>query len=197
MSQSQPRANGVRTFEMTGDSFAPAARTLAALRPAGSSRDGIGGSEVIRLVELLDLELNSKDVQSIIKRWAKGGTSRVRVGGLGDLITEIDVMRDGPHGLVGGTTRSGKTEFLKSLITSLAVANHPNDLSIVIIDFKGGVDHELSARLPHVIDLSTNHNVDSFVRSVRLIEAEMERRQRRVQGGRGPQLRCVSSGSAS
>lgn len=178
VSKSQPRADSVRSFEMTVASFAAAARSMASLRPAGSAREVQGGSEVIRLVGLIDAEINPEGVDRVIDRWSNGGTSRVRVGGLGDLITEIDIMRDGPHGLVGGTTRSGKTEFLKSLFTSLAAANHPNDLSIVIVDFKGGVDHELSAQLPHVIDLSTNHNVDSFVRTVRLIEAELERRQR-------------------
>ena len=178
VSQSQPRADSVRSFEMTVDSFASSARPMASLRPAGSAREVQGGAEVIRLVDLIEAEAEVEGIDRVIERWRRGGTSRIRVGGLGDLITEIDIMRDGPHGLVGGTTRSGKTEFLKSLFTSLAVANHPNDLSIVIVDFKGGVDHELSAQLPHVIDLSTNHNVDSFVRTVRLIEAELERRQR-------------------
>ena len=178
VSQTQPRADSVRSFEMTKQSFGHAARSMAAYRPAGSSRETVGGSEVIRLVDLIDARIGPEGVEHVIERWNGGGTSRIRVGGLGDLVTEIDIMRDGPHGLVGGTTRSGKTEFLKSLITALAVANHPNDLSIVIVDFKGGVDHELSALLPHVIDLSTNHNVDSFVRTVRLIEAELERRQR-------------------
>ena len=58
------------------------------------------------------------------------------------------------------------------------MSNQPDEPSIVIVDFKGGVDHELSALLPHVIDLSTNHNVDSFVRTIRLMVAELERRQR-------------------
>ena len=178
VSQNQPRAEAVRSFEMKVAAFAPAARSMASLRPAGSSREVRGGAQVIRLVDLIDAETASEGIGRVIGRWQRGGTSRVCVGGLGDLTTEIDIMRDGPHGLVGGTTRSGKTEFLKSLFTSLAVVNHPNDLSIVIVDFKGGVDHELSAQLPHVIDLSTNHNVDSFVRTVRLIEAEMLRRQR-------------------
>ena len=186
VSESQPRADGVRNFEMTVATFVPSARSLAPLRPAGSSRDQTGGSGVIRLVDLIDAETDPAQVDRVADRWARGGASRVRVGGLGDLITEIDIMRDGPHGLVGGTTRSGKTEFLKSLITSLAVSNHPDDLSIVIVDFKGGVDHELSALLPHVIDLSTNHNVDSFVRTVRLIEAELERRQREFKGVGAP-----------
>ena len=178
VSQSQPQADRVRSFEMTSATFDQPARVMAGCRPAGSSRDEVGGSEVIRLVDLIDAPTTTAGVPSIVQRWqSAGGTSRIRVGGLGDLITEIDIMRDGPHGLVGGTTRSGKTEFLKSLITALAVVNHPNDLSIVIVDFKGGVDHKLSAQLPHVIDLSTNHDVDSFVRTVRLIEAEMQRRQ--------------------
>ncbi|MCY4425258.1 MAG: FtsK/SpoIIIE domain-containing protein [Acidimicrobiaceae bacterium] len=177
VSETQPRANRVRSFEMTTDTFEAAARALAQFRPAGSTRDAPGESTLIRLVDLIDAQTDPGGVDRVIERWSQGGTSRVRVGGLGDHITEIDIMKDGPHGLVGGTTRSGKTEFLKSLIVSLAAANHPDDLSIVIVDFKGGVDHELSARLPHVIDLSTNHDVDSFVRTVQLIEAEMRRRQ--------------------
>ena len=46
----------------------------------------------------------------------------------------------------------------------------------------------MSALLPHVIDLSTNHNVDSFVRTVRLIEAELERRQREFKASRGARI---------
>ena len=178
VSASRPRADSVRSFEMSVESFAPAARSLSSLRPAGSARETRGGAELIRLADLIEAELDISGVGRVIQRWSNGGESRVRVGGLGDSITEIDLVRDGPHGLVGGTTRSGKTEFIKTLFTSLAAANHPDDLSIVIVDFKGGVDHELSARLPHVIDLSTNHNVASFTRSVTLLEAELERRQR-------------------
>ena len=177
VSETQPRAARVRSFEMTAATFEAAARALARLRPAGSSRDAPGEATLIRLVDLIDAQTEPGGVDTVLDRWGRGGTSRVRVGGLGDRITEIDIMKDGPHGLVGGTTRSGKTEFLKTLFVSLAAANHPDDLSIVIVDFKGGVDHELSARLPHVIDLSTNHDADSFVRTVQLIEAEMRRRQ--------------------
>lgn len=177
VSETQPRANRVRGFEMTTSTFEAAARALSQFRPAGSTRDAAGESMLIRLVDLIEAQIDPGGVDKVIERWSRGCTPRVRVGGLGDHVTEIDIMKDGPHGLVGGTTRSGKTEFLKTLIVSLAVANHPDDLSIVIVDFKGGVDHELSARLPHVIDLSTNHDVDSFVRTVQMINAEMRRRQ--------------------
>ncbi|MCB0965472.1 MAG: FHA domain-containing protein [Ilumatobacter sp.] len=179
VSQTRPRVDRIRSVEMSTAVFERPTRAMSGCRPAGSARDDVAGSEVIRLVDLIDAETDPARADEVARRWSmSSGTSRIRVGGLGDLVTELDIVRDGPHGLVGGTTRSGKTEFLKSLITSLAVANHPDDLSIAIVDFKGGVDHELSARLPHVIDLSTNHDVDSFVRTVRLIEAEMQRRQR-------------------
>lgn len=90
---------------------------------------------------------------------------------------ELDVVRHGPHGLVGGMTRSGKTEFLKTLFASLAIHNHPDDLAIAIIDFKAGVDHRQTARLPHVIALATNQNIDRFARTVTMLTAEIERRQ--------------------
>ncbi|MAT04031.1 MAG: hypothetical protein CL424_03185 [Acidimicrobiaceae bacterium] len=187
VSQTQPRADRVRSFEMSTVVFEAPARSMAGCRPAGSSRDDVAETEMIRLVDLIDAETDPSHAGALVDRWrASSGASRIRIGGLGDLVTELDIVRDGPHGLVGGTTRSGKTEFLKSLITSLAVANHPDDLSIAIVDFKGGVDHELSARLPHVIDLSTNHDVDSFVRTVRLIEAEMQRRQHAFRGVGAP-----------
>ncbi|WP_419554824.1 FtsK/SpoIIIE domain-containing protein [Candidatus Poriferisodalis sp.] len=187
VSETHPRADGVRGIEMTVPSFERAARSLARLRPARSQFGGSGQAEQIRLVDLIDAQTDPDQVDVVIERWRRsGGTCCVRVGGLGDLVTEIDLMTDGPHGLVGGTTRSGKTEFLKSLITSLASANHPDDLSIVIIDFKGGVDHELSARLPHVVDLSTNHDVDSFVRTVRLLDSEIRRREQMFKNAGAP-----------
>ena len=179
VSRSQARAEGVRSFEMRVDRFEPPARSMAALRPAGSSRDELGGPEQIRLVELLGPDTDRADAERARQRWISGGpTPRVPIGGLGELIVSLDLTKDGPHGLIGGTTRSGKTELLKSLFTALAVANHPDDLSIVIVDFKGGLDYRLLNRLPHVIDLSTNHDVHSFVRTVSLIEAELKRRQK-------------------
>lgn len=189
VSETQPRSDGVRGIEMSVSSFERATRSLARLRPARSQLSDASQAAQIRLVDLIDAQTDPDQVDAVIERWRHSdGACRVRVGGLGDLVTEIDLMRDGPHALVGGTTRSGKTEFLKSLITSLAVVNHPDDLSIVIIDFKGGVDHELSARLPHVVDLSTNHDVDSFERTVRLIDAELHRRERVFRSVGAPNL---------
>ena len=89
----------------------------------------------------------------------------------------VDLVRDGPHGLVGGTSGSGKTEFLKTLLVSLCLNNHPDDLSIVIVDFKGGVDHDAVRPIPHVVDVATNLDIEQFQRTIVMLKAESRRRQ--------------------
>ena len=49
----------------------------------------------------------------------------------------IDLVTDGPHGLVAGTTGSGKSELLQTLIGSLAADNRPDEMTFVLIDYKG------------------------------------------------------------
>jgi S-DNA-T family DNA segregation ATPase FtsK/SpoIIIE len=50
----------------------------------------------------------------------------------------VDIVRDGPHGLVAGTTGAGKSELLQTLIASLAVGNRPDEMTFVLVDYKGG-----------------------------------------------------------
>ena len=114
--------------------------------------------------------------------WSSGGGSispntSVVVGTASDVPMVVDLVRDGPHGLVGGTSGSGKTEFLKTLLVSLCLNNHPDDLSIVIVDFKGGVDHDAVRPIPHVVDVSTNLDIEQFRRTIVMLKAESRRRQ--------------------
>ncbi len=44
----------------------------------------------------------------------------------------------GPHGLVAGTTGSGKSEIIQSYILSLAINFHPHEVAFLLIDYKGG-----------------------------------------------------------
>ena len=50
----------------------------------------------------------------------------------------VDLAADGPHVLVGGTTGSGKSELLRTLVTSLALECSPEDMTFVLVDYKGG-----------------------------------------------------------
>ena len=68
----------------------------------------------------------------------------------------LDLERDGPHGLVGGTTGSGKSELLRSLIAALAANADPRQLTFLLMDFKGGAAFDACARLPHTVGMVTD-----------------------------------------
>ncbi|MCH5197895.1 MAG: FHA domain-containing protein [Oscillospiraceae bacterium] len=84
----------------------------------------------------------------------------------------------GPHGLVAGTTGSGKSELLQSLILSLCVNFSPNDVNFLIIDYKGGGMANLFAGLPHMAGQITNLSGNSIRRAMISIKSESLRRQR-------------------
>ena len=68
----------------------------------------------------------------------------------------VDLAHDGPHGLVAGTTGSGKSELLQTLIASLAVANRPSVMNFVLVDYKGGSAFKECALLPHTVGMVTD-----------------------------------------
>ena len=174
-SRHQHRLDSVILPEVAPAVAERAARRMASLRPA-TDDDGTQMGEVCHLVDIDGLGDITGD--RLVERWrTESPNSVATVGMSGDVPMRVDLVADGPHGLVGGTSGSGKTEFLKTLFLSLCVNNHPDDLSIVIVDFKGGVDHDAVRALPHVIDVATNLDLDQFERTVSLLRAEQMRRQ--------------------
>ena len=83
---------------------------------------------------------------------------------------------DGPHGLVAGTTGSGKSEMLQTWILSLAVNFRPDEVSFVLIDYKGGGMANALSPLPHVIGTITNIG-SGINRSLASIKRECKRRE--------------------
>ncbi len=84
----------------------------------------------------------------------------------------------GPHGLVAGTTGSGKSEILQSFILSLAVNFHPYEIGFLLIDYKGGGMANLFADLPHLLGTITNLDGSESLRALASIKSELARRQR-------------------
>lgn len=84
----------------------------------------------------------------------------------------------GPHGLVAGTTGSGKSEIIQTYILSMASLFHPYEVGFVIIDFKGGGMANQFKSLPHLIGTITNIDGREINRSLLSIKAELVKRQK-------------------
>lgn len=93
-------------------------------------------------------------------------------------LVQLDLQEqvDGPHGLICGTTGSGKSELLITLITSLALNYSPDLLQIIIIDFKGQAMASSVEDIENVVCIVDNFNFD-IQRFLKLLKAEIKRRQ--------------------
>lgn len=97
----------------------------------------------------------------------------------GDEIVYLDLHEKahGPHGLVAGTTGSGKSELLQTYILSMASLFHPTEVGFVIIDFKGGGMVNQFKELPHLIGAITDIDGREITRSLLSIKAELDKRK--------------------
>jgi len=137
-------------------------------------------SLVPQSANLLDvLGLETPTGEAIRERWAADGASTEAVVGVSiDGPFAIDVVRDGPHGLVAGTTGSGKSEFLQTLVASLAVANRPDAMTFVLIDYKGGAAFSQCVDLPHTVGMVTDLDSHLVQRALNSLRAELVRREK-------------------
>ena len=85
----------------------------------------------------------------------------------------------GPHGMLIGTTGSGKSEFLRTLILSLAATHHPDQVNLLLTDFKGGSTFLGMERLPHTAAVVTNMEEEAELvnRMGEVLMGELDRRQ--------------------
>ena len=91
---------------------------------------------------------------------------------------DIHERYHGPHGLVAGTTGSGKSETLQTYILSLAVNYSPEDIGFFVIDYKGGGMANLFDGLPHMIGSISNLSGNQVQRAMVSIQSENRRRQK-------------------
>lgn len=84
----------------------------------------------------------------------------------------------GPHALVGGTTGSGKSEFLTTYLIGLAINFSPEDIGMLIIDWKGGGIANTLAGLPHFMGSITNLDGAGTARALASIKAELDKRMK-------------------
>lgn len=120
----------------------------------------------------------------IIEQWRKNRTynsMRALVGkksGGADCYLDIHEKYHGPHGLVAGTTGSGKSELIQTFMLSLAINFSPDDVAFFVIDFKGGGMANLFSDLPHMAGQISNLSGNQIGRAMISIKSENLRRQK-------------------
>jgi S-DNA-T family DNA segregation ATPase FtsK/SpoIIIE len=158
------------------------ARALAPLEDTTPLEDGPVLPDRIDFVEAHHLSGTSGDpldADDIARSWAEADGRPVAVLGAGDDgAVLVDLVRDGPHALVGGTTGAGKSELLQTLVASLAVHLPPDELTFVLVDYKGGSAFRDCADLPHVLGIVTDLDEHLTARALTSLRAELKRRER-------------------
>lgn len=156
------------------------AKTIADIRVS----EGESDSEIPNSLSFFDMYgVKKLDELNVMERWRKNrtyNTMRALVGkkaGGADCYLDIHEKYHGPHGLVAGTTGSGKSETLQTFILSLALNFSPEDVAFLIIDFKGGGMANLFSGLPHMAGTISNLSGNQITRAMVSIKSEIKRRQ--------------------
>lgn len=180
------RALGDHCDLATAEAFA---RRLTPLHTVTAGEPGDGGSEISGSPDFTDLlglgEVHTFDPATAWRPRPARDRLRVPIGvGEGGAPVHLDIKESaqqgmGPHGLVIGATGSGKSEFLRTLVLGLAMTHSPEQLNMVLVDFKGGATFAGMSRMPHVSAVITNlaQELTLVDRMQDALSGEMVRRQ--------------------
>ncbi|MFJ2603406.1 FtsK/SpoIIIE domain-containing protein [Streptomyces sp. NPDC087425] len=170
------------------------ARALAPLRQDGTA--GAGSRPRVSLplpqaARLLDeLGLARATPASLMARWADAADDPESVGGRAVAVlgagprgpVTADLVAEGPHLLIEGPAGSGRTELLRALVASLAAAERPDRLGVVLVDGHGeGL--RVCTDVPHVTTHLTANDPVRMREFAQSLSAELKRRAEWV--GRG------------
>ncbi|MDH3250323.1 MAG: type VII secretion protein EccCb, partial [Acidimicrobiia bacterium] len=157
------------------------ARRLAPRRIRDGSPENL---DSVGLIELLDERAETVDPEVLWRTTTDPLTTPIGLAAGGEPqaldIKEASSGGMGPHGMLIGATGSGKSELLRTIVLGLALRNPPEELSLVLADFKGGAAFAGLEHLPHTAGSITNIEADPSLidRMQDALFGEMERRQR-------------------
>lgn len=142
-------------------------------------------------VSFLEMEQVGKVEQlNILDRWQTNDTTsslkaEVGIGEDGEVMyLDLHEKYHGPHGLIAGTTGSGKSEFIITYVLSMCINYSPEDVAFILIDYKGGglalafENKATGISLPHLAGTITNLDKAEMDRTLVSIDSEVKRRQK-------------------
>ena len=144
-------------------------------------------------ITFLEMEKVGKVEQlNILNRWDTNDSTtslRAEVGVDSDgnlMYLDLHEKYHGPHGLIAGMTGSGKSEFIITYILSMAINYSPEDVTFILIDYKGGglafafENKTTGISLPHLAGTITNLDKAEMDRTLVSIDSEIKRRQKKT-----------------
>ena len=147
---------------------------MTAVRDVSREEDDSALPDLAAAADVLDLEPPAPERD---RRAAGGRNGRTTAAPIGESATGtfgVDMKKDGPHALVAGTTGSGKSELLQSIIASLAVGNPPDAMTFVLVDYKGGAAFKDCVDLPHTVGMVTDLDGHLTERALESLSAELQ-----------------------
>lgn len=162
------------------------ARYLAGLRLSPDSLEHDAATQAVQITGLLDIDdPEHLDLDQLWRPRPRTSFLRVPIGtdDQGDLVMldlkEAAQFGMGPHGLCVGATGSGKSELLRTLVLALLTSHGPDDLAMVLVDYKGGATFAPFAHAPQVAGVITNLSDDAVLveRVYASLSGEVQRRQ--------------------
>ncbi len=146
------------------------------------------GDDIATYIDLLELNNVARiDEMPFLENWRRSVEAsnadwiKVPLGLMGgNKIRELYLSQDydGVHGMIAGTTGSGKSELLLTLVAGLAVNYDPSIVNLALVDYKGGSAFEPFRGLPHTVDIVTNLQGNAVDRMFIAIKAELDRRSK-------------------
>lgn len=164
-----------------------AARRVAGLEPGATT----SASALPAAVSLAEIG-TALDAETMAKRWAEPQARGIavpfgRMAGGG--VLTLDLVADGPHALIGGTTGSGKSELLRTMLSTIAANHSPERVNLLLVDYKGGAAFGPLADLPHCVGLVTDLGTAEVARTLTALRSELHRRERILEANGAGDLR--------
>ncbi|MDP9316023.1 MAG: FtsK/SpoIIIE domain-containing protein [Chloroflexota bacterium] len=149
------------------------------------SSEGDGSRESLKSPRLLDLLGLSNIETSRLMYWSMPLSEtwhpKVPIGQAGNgeaVYLDLREHHHGPHGIIAGATRAGKSDLLQTIIAAFAITHSPDQVQFLLIDYKAGAAFKVFKNLPHTVGLATDLHGNLAKRVITAIKSEIWRRKK-------------------